>query len=92
MIKRERIEIIYDVLKAIQDKGGKAKPTHILYKSNLSSQMMKQYLMSLIEKGFIEEVRDKKNKYYVLNKKGFEYIKDFDMIRKFMDSYDLNES
>jgi len=49
--KRERIVIIYDILKVIQEKGGKAIPTHILYKSNLSSQMLKEYLADLIDKG-----------------------------------------
>lgn len=91
MKKRERIEIIYDVLKSIQDKGGSAKPTHILYKSNLSSQMLNQYLTELIDKGFIEEIIEKKKKYYSLRSKGYNYIKDFEMIRRFMDSYDLNE-
>lgn len=91
MKKRERIEIIYDVLKAIQDKGGSAKPTHILYKSNLSSQMLNQYIKELVDKGFIEKINGKKRKYYSLREKGYRYIQDFDVIRNFMDSYDLNE-
>ncbi|MGM5484949.1 MAG: winged helix-turn-helix domain-containing protein [Nanobdellota archaeon] len=90
MKKREKIEIIYDILKVIQDKGGKAMPTHILYKSNLSSQMLKHYLSELIDKKFIEEIKDKK-KYYSLKEKGHNYIKDYDLIKEFMDSYDLNE-
>ncbi len=91
MRRRERIEIIYDILKAIQDKGGKAKPTHILYKSNLSSQMLKEYLNYLLDKGFLQETRNARSKLYQLTDKGYKYIEDYFVIRKFMDSYDLNE-
>lgn len=91
MRRRERIEIIYDILKVIQDKGGKAKPTHILYKSNLSSQMLKEYLNYLIEKNFLQQTKDSKSKFYTLTDKGYKYIEDYSTIKKFMDSYDLNE-
>ena len=90
--KRERIVIIHDILKAIQEKGGSAKPTHILYKSNLSSQMLKDYLQELITKKFIEETTDKKkNKYYTITQKGNKYVQDFTIIKNFMESYDLEE-
>lgn len=92
MKKRERTEIIYDVLKAIQNKGGEAKPTHILYKSNLSSQMMNEYLDFLLEKDFIKRTETKKAKYYSLKDKGYKYIEDYARIREFMDSYDLDEN
>lgn len=92
MKKRERTEIIYDILKVIQDRNGKAKPTHILYKSNLSTQMLYDYLDFLIKKGFIQEHFDKKkNKFYSIMDKGYKYIEDYWMIKNFMDSYDLND-
>lgn len=92
MRKRERIEIIHDILKAIMDKGKNVRPTHILYKSNLSSQMLKEYLNELIEKGFIQEQFDKKkNKTFILTDRGYKYLEDFSVIRNFMESYDLDE-
>ncbi len=92
MKKRERTEIIYDILKAIQGKGGSAKPTHILYKSNLSTQMFNDYLDFLISKGFIKKTQDEKNnKFYMILDKGYKFIEDYHFIKKFMDSYDLNE-
>ena len=88
--KRERLEIIRDVLLVIRDKGGKVRPTHILYKSNLSSDMLKQYLGELIENKFIKEERDKKNnKLYSLLPKGFNYLKDYAVIKGFIESYGL---
>jgi predicted transcriptional regulator len=89
--KRERLEIIHDILKAIQDKGGNMRPTHILYKSNLSHQMLKDYLSELIGKGMVIEETDKKgNKNYRLTDKGFGYLKDFSTIQSFMESYGLD--
>ena len=54
--KRNRLEIIRDILNVIKEKSGRIKPTHILYKSNLSHQMMKEYLEELMEKQFIKEL------------------------------------
>lgn len=88
--KRERLEIIHDILDALQQKGGKLKPTHILYKSNLSYQMLTEYLTDLVQKGFIKEETDKKgNKFYILLDKGYSFLKDFRVIRSFMESYGL---
>ena len=88
--KRERLEIIYDILKALQDKGGKLKPTHILYKSNLSHQMLIEYLADLIEKKLIiEEEDNKQNRSYSITEKGLNFLNDFKIIRNFMESYGL---
>jgi|APSaa5957512622_1039677.scaffolds.fasta_scaffold259480_1 predicted transcriptional regulator len=90
--KRERVMIIHDILKAIEEKKGSARPTHILYKSNLSSQMLKEYLGDLIDKKFIEITKDKKNnKFYTMTDRGYKYLQDFHIIKNFMESYDLTE-
>lgn len=89
--KRDRIEIIHDILNAIREKGDKIKPTHILYKSNLSHKMLTEYMNELIEKSFIEENEDKKGrKTYSLTDKGFNYLSDYNSIRSFMESYGLD--
>ena len=88
--KRERLEIIYDILRAIRDKGKDAKPTHILYKSNLSHDMLKDYLKELLDKDFITEETDKKNRTrYNLKEKGFNYLKEYAVIKSFTESYGL---
>lgn len=87
--KRERLQIIYDILKTINQKNNKIKPTHILYKSNLSHQMMEEYLKELKEKDFIYESKDKKSKTYSLTKKGQNYLKEYRLIINFTESFGL---
>ena len=88
--KRDRLEIIHDILHVIRKKGSGIKPTHILYKSNLSHQMLTEYLGELIEKGFIvEKIIKKGKKNYVLTDKGFNYLSEYRVIREFADSYGL---
>jgi predicted transcriptional regulator len=88
--KRDRLQVIYDILEVIRDKGENIKPTHILYKSNLSHQMMQQYLGELITKEFIIEKENDKGKTYSLTEKGFEYLKEYRQITKFVESFGLN--
>lgn len=88
--KRDRLQIIHDILKAIQAKPGKIRPTHILYKSNLSHQMMDEYLKELISKNFIIENKTKKGKTYSLTQKGFDYLNKYKLIIDFVYSFGLS--
>ena len=89
--KRDRLEVIHDILMAVREKKGAIKPTHILFKSNLSYHMLTEYLTELMSKEFIKEKVDKKGKKtYMLTDRGFNYLKDFTVIKSFVDSYGLN--
>jgi predicted transcriptional regulator len=89
--KRERLEIIHDILFVVRARQPNVKPTHILYKSNLSHQMLTEYLDELIAKGFIKEKTGKSgSKTYELTDRGFNFLKDYEVIKSFMDSYGLN--
>ncbi|MCB9358514.1 hypothetical protein H6503_01160 [Candidatus Woesearchaeota archaeon] len=90
MRKRNRLEIIYDILKAISNKNGTIKPTHILYKSNLSHKMMNEYLKELMDSGFIIENNTSSGKTYSITPQGFEYLNKYKMIIEFTDSFGLN--
>ena len=90
-IKRERTQVIHDILKSIQNKDGRIKPTHIQYKANLSSQMLKDYLNELVEKGFVNELIDKQGRKYSLTNKGFEYVSQYKRIHEFMVTFGLDE-
>ena len=87
--RRSRLEIIYDLLNSIREKGGTIKPTHLLYKSNLSHKKMKEYITQLEEKEFIEEIEKNGKKLYALTDKGTEYVNEFQRIRRFSESFGL---
>ena len=72
--KRGKLEVIHDILKAIQDKDGRIKRTHVLYKANLSHQMLEEYLGDLLTKGFVLENMKKKTRFYSLTDKGHEFV------------------
>jgi predicted transcriptional regulator len=88
--KRERLEVIYDILKIIQDNRNSIRPTPLLRYSNLSSQRFAEYLAELLEKGFVREGQDKKGKrYFTLTDKGMLYLQKYASIRTFIDEFDL---
>lgn len=89
--KRDRLQIIHDILKAIHDKNNRIRPTHILYKSNLSHQMMEEYLGELMSKGFVIMNSDTSGKIYSLTQKGFDYLNKYKMIAEFTDSFGLDQ-
>ena len=91
MKRRDRLQVIFDILKSIQEKNGKIKPTHILYKSNLSHQMMEEYLKELISKNFITEKESSHGKTYTMTEKGFEYLSKYKLINEFIENFGLNE-
>lgn len=87
--RRGRLEIINDMLKSIQNKGGKIKPTHLLYKSNLSHSKMKEYLEELMKKGMIEEQIEKEKKMIHITDKGHNFLVEFERIKEFSDSFGI---
>lgn len=90
--KRGRLQIIHDILSAVRDKGGKIKPTHLLYKSNLSHQMMGEYLHDLIAKGFMEEeALNKRGKQYILTQRGYDYLQEYKKILSFVENFGLED-
>jgi predicted transcriptional regulator len=90
MNKRDKVAIIHDILLLIRGRDGEAGPTYVMYKANLSHQMLREYLTEIIVKGFILEKVDKRGKRtYSITEKGHEFIKDYQTIRKFFDSYGL---
>jgi len=89
MKKRNKLEIIRDILEVIRNKSGKIKPTHILYKSNLSYVMMEEYMHELKEKEFIEEKKLSKGKTYIITDKGINYLQQYHLISEFTQSFGI---
>jgi len=88
-MKRTKIDIIYDMLRAIEEKGGKIIPTHLLYKSNLSHQRMKLYLDELKQRNMIAETHIKDKLFYELTDEGRKFIQNFKQMKQFTEAFGL---
>ena len=89
MRKRDRLEVIFDILKIIQTNHNSIKPTPLLRYSNLSSKSFAEYFNELQKKELVKEVNDKGRKYITLTDKGFRFLDKYKMIRGFIDEFDL---
>lgn len=89
MAKRNRLEIIRDILKIIQENKNSIKITPLLRRSNISSLKFKEYYSELLEKEFIKEINTKDGKRIVLTSKGFQYLEKYKTIVGFIDEFEL---
>ncbi len=90
MVRREKFQVIFDILRSIQKRDNIIKPTPLLYSSNLSPKMHKNYLNELLTKGLILEVKDsKQKKCYSVSESGFLFIEKYKEFRNFVDGFGL---
>ncbi|MFC1801804.1 winged helix-turn-helix domain-containing protein [Nanoarchaeota archaeon] len=87
--RRTKLDIITDILFVIQNKGGTIKPTHLLYKANLSHKLMNTYLEELIKKEAIERVSIKNRSYISIKDKGLELLQSLKKMKEFQDAFGL---
>lgn len=88
--KRDRLGVIHDILKIINDNNNSIKPTPLLRKSNLSSQSFDEYFKELSSKKFIRIVCDKKGKKHItLTDRGFKFLEKYKYIIGFIDEFEL---
>ena len=83
MAKRSKTDIIIDMLSCINEKGGKIKPTHLMYKSNLSHIQMKNYLLELVKKELVEEQAKEKKKNIAITDKGRSFLTQIVRMKEF---------
>jgi predicted transcriptional regulator len=86
--RRSKTHVLVDILKVVRD-NGKARPTHILYKANLSHKLMKQHLEMLMANEFIEQKDEHGKVYYKITKRGLTFIEEFKKIEKFSQAFGL---
>ncbi len=79
------------MLRTIQVKGGRIKPTHLMYKANLSHNQMHQYLEELQAKGFVtdEKVGKEERKMLVLSDKGIAFINQYNQMKEMEKTFGL---
>jgi len=88
-MKRGKMEVIFDMLQVVHDKGGSIKPTHLLYKANLSHDAMKRYVTELMEKEFLEERTQKGKKVYALTDQGYKFLEEYRKFSQFAESFGI---
>lgn len=86
--RRSKFEIIYDILALIQ-REGKIKPTHVLYKGNLSYDRLKKYIGELKEKGLIEEFKEKDKTFYKITELGIKIVEEAKKINEVKNAFGL---
>ncbi len=87
--KRERLEVIRDILKSIRANRD-IKPTRLLYASNLSPQMFKDYINELLNKKFILlKDAEKGKKTISLTRKGNDFLEEYRVIENFVENFGL---
>lgn len=87
--KRQRLDVIKDILQVIQ-KNRKIKPTRLLYASNLSPQMFKDYIDELLAKGLIKtEIDENDKKLFFITPKGNNFIQEYKVVENFIENFGL---
>ncbi len=87
--KRERLMVIRDILQTVKN-NKQIKPTRLLYASNLSPQMFKEYINELISKKFVKlDVNEKEKKTFSLTKKGYDFLQEYKLIENFIENFGL---
>ena len=81
--KRNKTDIVLDMLISIQEKGGSIKPTHLMYKANLAHRQLKSYLDELIEKKFVEKIDIKNYEYVILTDSGHKFLEKLREMKEF---------
>lgn len=89
MAKREKLEILKDTLRIIQENRNAIKPTILLRKSRMSSSRFKEYYNELIASGFVKETTHNDEKFIMLTDKGYRFLDRYKSIIEFIEEFDL---
>lgn len=85
--RRDRLQIIIDILNLMQRKGGRLKPTHILYGGNLSYDRLKKYIAELEEKNLIIATKVKNKTFYEITDRGLNFIAEARKIKEITEAF-----
>lgn len=83
--KRERMDVIHDILSAVIKNNNKIGPTRLIQLSNLSPAMFKEYIKDLVEQKLLLENQEKNKKVYKLGDKGYAFLEKYKMFKNFVE-------
>jgi len=81
------VKICSDILRTIEEEGGEARPTRIMYRANLSYTRLKAYLSELKEMGLIKEEVSGEHTVYRLTRKGVYFLIELRRIEEFLAAF-----
>ena len=87
--KRERSDIVLDMLLSIQDSGGRIKPTRLMYRANLAHSQMKSYLDDLVEKNLIKQVKEGTYDYLIITDAGLKFVEKIRQMKEFEKTFGI---
>ena len=87
--KRNKADIVNDMLRIIREKGDKIKKTHLMYKANLSHKQMESYLSELVKNNLIEKNTSEKKHSIKVTKKGNDFLIKYTQIKEFEKTFGL---
>jgi len=91
MPRRNRIDIVENILFLLSSNKN-MKPTHLMYKANLSNVQMKGYLEELVRKSFISKsISDKNNSYLSITEQGKKFLEKINEMKEFEKTFGLEE-
>jgi len=86
---RSKARIYVDILASIMKRGGKSRPTRILYGANLSHDRLMRHLGQLIGLGLVEEEKQDDAVVYKLTDKGRAFLIEFIKMEKFAEAFGI---
>jgi predicted transcriptional regulator len=81
--RRNKIQIINDILIEIKTSGNELKISRLIFKTNLTHTRIKKYLQEMCLFGYIIN----KNKRYALTEKGNNLINEFNKVKNIIDAF-----
>jgi predicted transcriptional regulator len=78
--RRSLLQIKIDILKAVA--SGYGKPTQIMYKANLSWNVLQAQLKSFLESGMLDVVEYGSRRKYLVTPKGIEMVNSYQKVAK----------
>jgi predicted transcriptional regulator len=88
--RRSEMSIYVDILRFIFSSQDLARPTHIMYKANLSHKAMMKYLNKMMEEKLIEKKDIGGKAYFALAEKGRQFLIGYQKVRVFTDAFGID--
>ncbi|MCS6767347.1 MAG: winged helix-turn-helix domain-containing protein [Candidatus Nitrosocaldus sp.] len=88
MDKRNRFEIVADILMTLESRGALYK-TQIANKCNLDTRMLNRYMEMLLDAGLITQAPDTPRA-FIITDEGRRYLMLYNRIRQMLSDYEFN--